>query len=322
MRPAALKVVQRILSTTSAFPRLAEDLKRQSGDAAIVQIALDPFLRPGVPVEHAVAQAAQGSDAAASLVLVSVRAPQLGPSGPAAGYVLLAASAQVPADVVHQVKRTFEKAPQLRDASHVRGVLLLDAGPSLTSSMVQKALGSAGLAQLARKPVTIVARGTPAAAAVQLLSSLAEPLPPLAPLAAPAPPSGPVRVAVARDEAFSPPFQENLQTLAAAGAQLAFFSPLYDPVLPAGASLLILSGRPAEPERWQQLAANRPLLAAVRAHCGAGGLVLAEGAGLLYLSRSVETQDDEAHEPLTHELGEPLRALRACTAASAASAGC
>ncbi len=54
---------------------------------------------------------------------------------------------------------------------------------------------------------------------------------------------GQVVIAVARDEAFSFIYPENLELLEEAGARLVFFSPLWDAALPKGASGIILSGR-------------------------------------------------------------------------------
>lgn len=104
-----------------------------------------------------------------------------------------------------------------------------------------------------------------------------EPLQPVAPK---------VRIAVARDEAFSFCYEENLELLEAAGAEIAFFSPLRNPHLPTGINGLYLPG--GYPELYaSQLAANQPLLKEIRSAASAGMPIYAECGGLIYLSGGV-----------------------------------
>ncbi|MDO9079405.1 MAG: cobyrinate a,c-diamide synthase, partial [Desulfuromonadales bacterium] len=71
-----------------------------------------------------------------------------------------------------------------------------------------------------------------------------------------------VRIAVARDEAFSFCYPENLELLEAAGAEIEFFSPLRNHHLPTGISGLYLPG--GYPELYApQLAVNLTLLQAI-----------------------------------------------------------
>ncbi|PNH04808.1 ATP-dependent Clp protease proteolytic subunit [Tetrabaena socialis] len=276
---------------------------RGSGDVgrrhAANTVNADTFLLgPGASLEAHIGQTCSMPEA---LLLVSLDPEQQ--LLPRSGVVLLIWQPQVPADLVQACKPL---PPGLTDASCVRGLLLVDPAPSLTLSVTHKTLEGAGMHALARKPTVLATRTlqTPAATLVTALLQLADSLPP-SPAPRPALPlgSGAVRIAVARDDAFGPCFHENLTLLHQAGAQLLFFSPLYDTALPAGAACLYLSSGPLEPERWQQLATNRPLLACVRAFCEAGGMVLGEGAGLLYLARSVELDEgDGARQHRVHEM--------------------
>jgi len=94
-------------------------------------------------------------------------------------------------------------------------------------------------------------------------------------------PKGP-RVGVARDRAFCFCYAENLRLLAAAGAELVFFSPLADTALPAGLDGLYLPG--GYPElAARELAANVAMRTAVRGFCAAGRPVWAECGGYMYL---------------------------------------
>ncbi len=113
---------------------------------------------------------------------------------------------------------------------------------------------------------------------------------PLAPGAPWSPPEGPVtgtRIAIARGPAFSFHYEENLELLAAAGAELLPFDPLRDEALPAQAGALVLAG--GFPEVFgPELEANEPLRAEVARFAASGRPVLAECGGLLYLCRELD----------------------------------
>ncbi|TQM31518.1 cobyrinate a,c-diamide synthase [Nocardia bhagyanarayanae] len=96
---------------------------------------------------------------------------------------------------------------------------------------------------------------------------------------------GPV-IAMAGGPAFTFGYAEHRELLVAAGARVVVFDPLRDE-LPSGTAGLVLPGGFPE-EHAADLAANTPLLAAVRAHARAGLPIHAECAGLLYLTRSLD----------------------------------
>ncbi len=95
-----------------------------------------------------------------------------------------------------------------------------------------------------------------------------------------------VRVGIARDAAFSFLYPENLFLVEAAGAEPVFFSPLDGAELPPGLGGLLLPG--GYPElHAARLAANGPMLDAVRAFAALGRPVHGECGGFMYLMRSI-----------------------------------
>jgi len=152
----------------------------------------------------------------------------------------------------------------------------------------------------ARQTVAALSAALAAACDLDAVAAIAAAAPPLSatpwrPAAKPEPGPepergfGPVRFAVAGGPAFTFVYQENLELLHAAGAELAFFDPTADEALPPGATGLYLGG--GFPETYAEpLAANQPLRAAVRAFASSGRPLLAECGGLLYLARTLDGQ--------------------------------
>ena len=94
-----------------------------------------------------------------------------------------------------------------------------------------------------------------------------------------------VRIAVARDRAFSFLYPANLDLLRAMGAELVFFSPVTSGDLPSVDSIYLPGGYP---ELYlDQLSANRVLAQALQRHVDAEKPVYAECGGMLYLLESL-----------------------------------
>lgn len=94
------------------------------------------------------------------------------------------------------------------------------------------------------------------------------------------------RVAVARDAAFCFYYEDNLDLLRAAGADLVFFSPLAGAELPAGVDLVYLGG--GYPElHAAALAEKVSLRDSLRAYHRRGGHIYAECGGLMYCCREL-----------------------------------
>ena len=97
----------------------------------------------------------------------------------------------------------------------------------------------------------------------------------------------PPRIAVAGGAAFTFGYAEHPELLAAAGAQVVTFDPVRDEKLPDDVHGLVIGGGFPE-EHAADLSANACLRAEVAALAEAGAPVIAECAGLLYLSRSLD----------------------------------
>lgn len=132
---------------------------------------------------------------------------------------------------------------------------------------------------------------------VDALIALARTAPALAsPAAAAQRRSARCRIGVARDEAFSFYYDENLRLLEAAGAELVFFSPLHDRELPDVAGVYLGGGYPEL--HAAALSGNRALGDALREHAAAGRPIYAECGGLMYLSEAIITIEGDRYPML------------------------
>jgi cobyrinic acid a,c-diamide synthase len=100
-------------------------------------------------------------------------------------------------------------------------------------------------------------------------------------------PGPPVRVAVAAGPTFSFLYEENLELLRGAGAEVSFFDPTSDEDLPDGTDAIYLGG--GFPETYAEaLGANGSLREKVRRFAAEGRTVVAECGGQLYLVRKLD----------------------------------
>lgn len=104
----------------------------------------------------------------------------------------------------------------------------------------------------------------------------------------------PVRIALARDEAFCFIYEDNLQLLRKLGAELVEFSPIHDRHLPEGISGLLLYG--GYPELYaRELSENTTMLKEIREAAETGLPLMAECGGFMYLHRSMEDMEGNAY---------------------------
>lgn len=121
--------------------------------------------------------------------------------------------------------------------------------------------------------------------------------------------AGPLRIAVARDEAFCFYYQDNLVLLELLGAQLVPFSPLHDQALPSGVSGLLLGG--GYPELYaEKLAENRAMLQQVRKAVSSGMPYLGECGGFMYLHERMQDMEGTSYEMAGVIRGEAFRTPR------------
>lgn len=106
--------------------------------------------------------------------------------------------------------------------------------------------------------------------------------------------SVPVKIGIARNEAFCFYYQENIKLLEELGAELQEFDPIRDDHLPAGISGLILGG--GYPELYaKELSENRSILKMIRESVENGMPLLAECGGFLYLHEELETKEGDCY---------------------------
>lgn len=100
-------------------------------------------------------------------------------------------------------------------------------------------------------------------------------------------PIGRCRIGVAGGPAFTFAYTDNLEAMAAAGAEIVPFDPLHDPTVPVDVDALFVGG--GFPEVFgEQLSANAPLLLDVRRRIGDGLPTWAECGGLLWLADELD----------------------------------
>lgn len=99
-----------------------------------------------------------------------------------------------------------------------------------------------------------------------------------------------VRIGVARDRAFCFYYEDNLDALHLAGAEVVEFSPIDDAALPDDLDALYFGG--GYPELWADaLTANQTMQASVRRFIAGAKPVYAECGGLMYLGEAIRGQD-------------------------------
>ncbi len=105
---------------------------------------------------------------------------------------------------------------------------------------------------------------------------------------------GPVRIGIARDEAFNFYYEDNLDLLKDMGVQWVPFSPIQDGALPENLGGIYIGG--GFPEVFaDRLSANRSMLYSIQKAAKSGMPVFAECGGFMYLMDSIKDFDGRVH---------------------------
>jgi cobyrinic acid a,c-diamide synthase len=122
-----------------------------------------------------------------------------------------------------------------------------------------------------------------------------------------------VKIAVARDKAFSFYYQDSLDLLEAWGAEIAPFSPLEDTGLPPGASGIYIGG--GFPEVYaSELAENSAIMHSIKEVGKEGIPIYAECGGLMYLGKNISDLQGNEHDmvgaiPVSSQINQPRLTL-------------
>jgi cobyrinic acid a,c-diamide synthase len=104
-------------------------------------------------------------------------------------------------------------------------------------------------------------------------------------------PGSEIKIAVAYDKAFCFYYEDNLELLKKAGAEIVHFSPLSDTEIPAGTDALYIGG--GYPElHARKLSENRNMLDMIRDFSESGRPVYAECGGFMYLTEGIYDFDN------------------------------
>lgn len=289
----------RNLDAFLAGPELIAPLARHGAagaDIAVIEGVMGLF--DGVSGRGELASTAQVAKLLRAPVLLVVDASAMARSAAAIvhGFATFDPELRV-AGVIYNKVGSDHHDQLLREATEPLGIPVLGAvrrservaAPERHLGLVPAGEWEAG-AREALEALAEAAAGSIDLAAVERLARSAPPLE--GPAWSPEPPGPQVaaRIAIARGPAFSFHYQENLELLAAAGAELVPFDPLRDPSLPARTGALLLAG--GFPEIYcAELAANASLREEVRAFAASGRPVLAECGGLLYLCAELDGEE-------------------------------
>ncbi|ARC84892.1 cobyrinic acid a,c-diamide synthase [Clostridium argentinense CDC 2741] len=117
-----------------------------------------------------------------------------------------------------------------------------------------------------------------------------------------------LKIAVAKDEAFSFYYTENLELLKEAG-EIVYFSPLHDKKLPDNIDFLYLGG--GYPEVFiKELSNNTPMLKSIKSELNNGLKCYAECGGLMYLTESISTLDGKEFNTVGYFKGKSVMTTR------------
>jgi cobyrinic acid a,c-diamide synthase len=229
------------------------------------------------------------------LLVVDVQGMTRGLAPLLLGYLAFDPALRIAGVILNKVGGTRHEANLRRVVEHYTDVPVIGAVPRLADiSIEERHLGliPSNEAQAAETTVDrisdLVAAHVDVAAVERVAATAATlPDPPPSPLPLTAD-TEPVRIGIARDDAFGFYYPDDLASFTAAGAELVAFSPVADTSLPDVDGLFIGGGFPEM--RMQELEANSAMRAAVADFIRDGNAVYAECGGLMYLTERLYWQ--------------------------------
>ena len=102
-------------------------------------------------------------------------------------------------------------------------------------------------------------------------------------------------IAISKDEAFCFLYEENVNELKKAGAEIKYFSPLHDERLPEIADAVILTGGYPE-EYLKMLCENESMMRSLKEAADKGMPVVAECGGFMYLHKIIKDKDGSEYK--------------------------
>lgn len=99
-----------------------------------------------------------------------------------------------------------------------------------------------------------------------------------------------LRISIAKDEAFSFTYHQNIEVLSRLGT-ITWFSPIHDSALPETDFLYLPGGYP---ELFaEKLSANQSMLSSIKTYCDRGGLAYAECGGMMYMGNALTDKENK-----------------------------
>ena len=102
-------------------------------------------------------------------------------------------------------------------------------------------------------------------------------------------------IAISKDEAFCFLYEENVNELKKAGAEIKYFSPLHDKSLPNDADAVILVGGYPE-EYLKTLSQNDSMMTSIKEASDKGMPIVAECGGFMYLHKTIKDKDGNEYK--------------------------
>ncbi|MDP0494363.1 MAG: cobyrinate a,c-diamide synthase [Fusobacterium sp. JB021] len=103
-----------------------------------------------------------------------------------------------------------------------------------------------------------------------------------------------IKIGIAKDEAFSFYYNDNIEFLNEIGIEVIYFSPIHDDEIPKDLDMLYFGG--GYPENYtKELSENKNMISSIRNFFNKNGVIYGECGGFIYLSDTLETLDGEKY---------------------------